>query len=208
MTRFGTLKRALIKVGVAAAIGCMQVSPGIAGVEDSVFFISADGSSVAFDVHDVSRREVLDRLLTSNSIELEWVDAAAGDERISGAFRGSTDAVLQRLLAQTDFVAVYDRDGDNTRIARLIIVGKAASRSKSMQLAGEKPATGLPATLQPPALTPVEGTAELKPPSPQDLATPLFVPAPPGTAAPVLVPHSGAGVTLPLLAAPGGKPAQ
>ena len=127
MTRFGTLKRALIKVGFAAAIGCMQASPGIAGVQDSVFFINPDGSNVAFDVRDVSRREVLDRLLTSKSIELEWVDAAAGDERISGAFRGSTDDVLQRLLAQTDFVVVYGRDGDKTRIARLIIVGKAAS---------------------------------------------------------------------------------
>ena len=207
MTRLGTLKRALIKVGFAAAIGCMQASPGIAGVQDSVFFINPDGSNVAFDVRDVSRREVLDRLLTSKSIELEWVDAAAGDERISGAFRGSTDDVLQRLLAQTDFVVVYGRDGDKTRIARLIIVGKAASRSKSAQL-GEKPATALPGTPQPPALTPVGGTAEFKPPTPQDLATPLFVPAPAGTAAPTLVPPSGAGVALPLLAPPGGKPVQ
>src|SRR6185295_19156490 len=104
MTRLGTFRRTLIKVGFAAAIGCLQASPGMTDVQDSVFFISPDGSNVAFDVRNVSRREVLDRLLTNRSIELEWIDAAVGDERISGSFKGSPDTVLQRLLAQTDFV--------------------------------------------------------------------------------------------------------
>ena len=141
MNRLSGFNRALIGLGVAAAIGCMLTGPGSAGVQDSVFFVSPDGGNVAFDVRDVSRREVLHRLLNSKAVELEWVDRAYADERISGAFNGSTDAVLQRLLAQTDFVAVYDRDGGKARIARLIIVGKAASPSKSVGLQGTSLAT-------------------------------------------------------------------
>lgn len=214
MNRLSGFNRALIRLGVVAAIGCLLTGPGFAGVQDSVFFVSPDGGNVAFDVRDVSRREVLHRLLNSKAIELEWVDPAYADERISGAFNGSTDAVLQRLLAQTDFVAVYDRDGGKSRIARLIIVGKAASPSKSVGLQGtvglqatNAPASLLappptPAAAEAPAFKPASGSIALTSPSPADLAVPLIVPAPAGTKAPVLVPPSAADLARPLFVPP------
>jgi hypothetical protein len=187
----------------------MQASPGFAGVQDSVFFISPDGSNIAFDVREVSRREVLDRLLVSRAIELDWVDSGFGDEKISGVFKGSADSVLQRLLAQTDFVAVYDRNGEKSRIARLIIVGKASSQSKQATvpaLPGIEANTPLSTGDGPaPPLKPVSGAADFTLPSPRDLAMPLFVPAPPGTPAPTLVPPSAADAALPLFKPPETK---
>src|SRR5439155_18613137 len=105
--------------------------PGVAGVQESSFYISPDGNSVAFDVREVSRREVLNRLLRTKSIEQEWIDSAFADEPISGSFRGSADAILRRLLAQTNYVVVYGRDGDQSRIGRLIILGKSTSQRPS-----------------------------------------------------------------------------
>jgi hypothetical protein len=194
--------RALIGLGLAASIGCAAASPAIAGIQDSIFFTSPDGSSVAFDVHDVSRREVLNRLLTGKAIELEWVDAAFAEERISGTFKGSADSVLQRLLAQSDFVAVYDRSGDKSRIARLIIVGKASTQSKSPGPPKMHLATPPTAAQQAPVLRPVSGPADFTPPSPTELAITLIRPAPLGMAPPAVVPPSAADTALPLFVPP------
>ena len=203
MKVFSSIGRALIGLGFVGAIGCMQAGPSFAGVQDSVFFISPDGGNVAFDVRDVSRREVLGQLLRSKAIELEWVDSTFAEERISGAFKGSTDAVLQRLLAQTDFVVVYARDGDQSRIARLIVVGKTAASPKSVELSGTNRGAAPPPAGHVPGFTPATGTIALTPPSPADLAGPLFVPAPAGTAAPALIPPSEADKVLPPLISQG-----
>jgi hypothetical protein len=219
MTRLGGFHRAWIRLGVVAAIGSMLTGSGSAGIQDSMFFVDPDGSRVAFDVRDVSRREVLHRLLSSKSVVLEWVDQAFANERISGAFNGSIDAVLQGLLAQTDFVAVYDRDGGKSRIARLIIVGKAASPSRSAALQGTiapapsptlAPSPTIPAfapappptAAQAPALQPVSGSIALAPPSPADLAVPLITPAPAGMMPPALVPPSAADLARPIFVPP------
>jgi hypothetical protein len=204
MSKSSGLGRALIGLGLAAVVGCMQAtSSGVAGIHDSIFFTSPDGSSVAFDVRDVSRREVLDRLLVGRAIELEWIDTVFADERISGAFKGTTDSVLQRLLAQSDYVVVYDRKGDKPRIARLIIVGKASSPSKSAGLPGIVGLATPPSTAdQAPALKPVSGPADFTPPSPADQAMTLIRPAPAGMAAPVLVPPSPAEAAKPLFVPP------
>lgn len=195
-------KRVLIGLGLVAVTWCVQANRGSAGIPDSIFFTSPDGSSVTFDVRDVSRREVLDRLLTGKGIELEWIDAAFADERISGAFRGSTESVLQRLLAQSDYVAVYDRKGDKSRIARLIIVGRTASESKPAGFPKLELATPSPTAGQAPALRPVSGPASFTPPSPADLAITLIRPAPAGMAAPALVPPSAAEAAMPLFVPP------
>ena len=189
MNRLSGFYRTLIGLGIVALIGCMLTAPGSAGVEDSVFSVSHDGNNVAFDVRDVSRREVLQRLLQSRAIEVEWVDAAYADERISGAFNGSPDAVLQRLLAQTDFVAAYNRDGGLSRITRLIIVGKATSSSKFVGLQGTIAA----------AATPKPRSITIAPPTPADLMTPLYIPVSPGTVTPPLVAPLAVDKSLPLL---------
>jgi hypothetical protein len=201
----------------------------LAGVQDSVFSVGADGT-VAFDVRDVARRDVLQRLVQGRAVELEWVDPTFADERITGVFNGSADAVLQRLLAQTDFVAVYDRQGGKPRIARLIIVGKAASPGKAVTLQGtitplpQSPgppsSTGPPAAapdLVPPplltapptgagteasALKPASGPVSVALPSPSDLAVRLIAPAPAGAKAPALVPPSAAERAFPYFVPP------
>ena len=160
MKRLRAFNRTLIGLGVVVAMGCLLAGRGSAGVQDGAFSISSDGGgNVAFEVRDLSRREVLQRLLQSRGIVLEGVDPAFAEERISGAFYGSIDAVLQRLLAQTNFVAVYKREGGTSRIARVIIVGKAASL----------PTSGLPGPRAPPLLAPPPPPL----PSPADLARPL-----------------------------------
>jgi len=194
MDRFTGFNRA-IRLGRVVAIGCMLAGSASADVQDSVFFVSPDGDNVAFDVRDVPRREVLNRLLTSKAIVLEWVDQAFADERISGAFNGSIDGVLQRLLAQADFVAAYDREGGTSRITRLTIVGKTSSTSKasSTSKSVELQETTLPAP------EPKAGSIKITPPTPADLATPLYIPVPAGTVPPPLVAPLAADRSLPLL---------
>src|SRR4249920_2972490 len=132
----GTNGRVLLAVSIVAAIGCASAGPTFAGIQDSVFFIAPGGTSVAFDVRDVPRREVVDRLLAGRAIAHEWLDDALADERISGTFNGGAEAVLQKLLAPTNFVVVYERGGDTPRISRLIVIGKATGQQKAPELAG------------------------------------------------------------------------
>jgi len=205
-------KRPLIKLGALALMSCMQSGPGIAGARESTFYVSPDGLEVVFDVHDVSRREVLDRLLYSQAIEHEWVDAAFAEERISGTFKGSTDTVLQRLLAQANFVAVHAPDGDG--LVRLIIVGRAMPQPNPAGAGGTPPrnvtdtplatpppvADGQAAAMAPPA--PGSVAPALVPPSSSDRELPLVVPVP-RMAAPPLVPPSSSAAAHPLPPPPG-----
>jgi hypothetical protein len=223
MSRLCSFNRALVRLAMLAATVWSLAGPVSAGVQDSVFSVDADGN-VAFDVRDVARRDVLQRLVQGRAVELEWVDPAFADERITGVFNGNVDAVLQRLLAQTDFVAVYDRQGGKPRIARLIIVGKAASSGKAVTLQGtiapapQSPgppsSTGLPAAA--PALVPPPGPAEapalrppsrsiaVTPPSPEDLARPFYRLPPPDMRPPAFVPPPNNA--LPLLVPRGPMP--
>lgn len=198
--RFG-LRRAAIGLGFAAALAAMQAGASLAGVQDSVFFVSPDGSDVAFDVRDVTRREVLSRLLRSEAVELEWGDSALAEERITGAFKGTIEAVLQRLLAQTDYVVIYANDGARPRIARLIILGKGGAPSQTIELPkpipgmitgtdeAPKPTPGVPLTLMPPPPA-VHAPQPLIAAPPASAALPLA--PPPSTA-----PHPLAVPTLP-----------
>jgi hypothetical protein len=186
------MRRAAIGLGFVAAFAAMHAGASLAGVQDSVFFISPDGSHVAFDVRDVPRREVLSRLLRGEAVELEWGDSAMAEERITGAFKGTIEAVLQRLLAQTDYVVIYANDGGRSRIARLIIVGKGGAPSQTIQLpkpapsiitgAGEAPklAPGTPIYLTPPPparpLVPAPAEAPMALPLPSAAAHPLSIP--------------------------------
>jgi hypothetical protein len=219
-----SFNRALVRLAIVAATAWSLAGPVSAGVQDSVFSVGADGT-VAFDVRDVARRDVLQRLVQGRAVELEWVDPAFADERITGVFNGSVDAVLQRLLAQTDFVAVYDRQAEKPRIARLIIVGKAASPGKAVTLQGTiaplPQAPGTPSSAGPPAAAPAlvppqppptEAPASrppsrsiaMTPPSPEDLARPFYRLPPPDLRPPAFVPPPNNA--LPLLVPRGPMP--
>ena len=181
MRTLHALAGALVALGIVAGIGGVPVGPAFAGIRESAFFIAPGGASVAFDVRNVPRREVVDRLLAGRAVVLEWLDEALADEPITGVFNGSAEAVLQRLLAQTNFVVVYDRSGDQPRISRLTILGKAAKQHRAPALAGPGPLPA-PGTMAPAAAVPA-------PP-----VTPLLIPPPPSdkAAPPPILPSAGA----------------
>ena len=193
-------------LGIVAGIGGMAVGPGFAGTRESAFFIAPGGANVVFDVRDVPRREVVDRLLAGRSILLEWLDDTVADEPVTGTFNGSAEAVLQRLLAQTNFVVVYDRSGDQPRISRLTILGKAAKQHRAPDLAGPGPLPPPGAPAPAPAVsTPPAATAPAPiPPPPGDIFFPLR-PPPADTTPPKLVPMSSTEAP-PLMPAAGAKP--
>jgi hypothetical protein len=224
------LAGALVALGIVAGIGGMPVGPASAGIRESAFFIAPGGASVVFDVRDVPRREVVDRLLAGRAVVLEWLDDALADESITGVFNGSAEAVLQRLLAQANFVVVYDRSGDQPRISRLTILGKAAKQHRAPDLAGPGPLPA-PGTTAPAAAVPAPPvTPLLIPPPPSDKAAPppmlpsaaatppnlVPLPPPPGdiffplrpppadTTPPKLVPMSSTEAP-PLVPAPGAR---
>jgi hypothetical protein len=175
------LAATLMALGIVAGIGGMPVEPAFAGVRESAFFVAPGGASVVFDVRDVPRRQVVERLLAGRAVVLEWLDDTLADEPITGVFNGNAEAVLQRLLAQTNFVVVYDRSGDQPRISRLTILGKAAKPHRAPELAGPGP---LPAPSAPP-------TAAAVPAPP---ASPMLIPPPSSdrAAPPPMLPSAGA----------------
>src|SRR5262245_16718447 len=201
-------------VGLAA---CLLSGLALAGHQDSRFDVSPDGTLVDFDVQDVPRRDVLDRLFAAAAIEVRWIGSSFGDERISGKFSGPAASVARQLLAQTSFVLVHG-DGDQAaRVIRVVVVGPARGEQSSAALAaltaalpGE--AAGPPAhgpgqmplsestrggeavgPVRPRAgavglpLVPSGAQAPRLVPPPPDMALPLTPPRP-GAAAPPLVP--------------------
>jgi len=111
---------------VAAACGCIvSLNLAVAGIQDSRFDFSADGVNVEFEVRNVPRREVLNRLFADTGIEIKWINAAFADEAMSGTFSGAADIVARQLLAQMNFVIVNDDGSDGPRMTRLIVVGPA-----------------------------------------------------------------------------------
>jgi hypothetical protein len=96
----------MLWAGACSGLICANVA--FAAVQDSRFEFSADGTSVDFDVRDVSRREVLSRLFAGTDIEVKWVSSAFADEPMSGRFNGTSAAVARQLLGQTNFVIVHD----------------------------------------------------------------------------------------------------
>jgi hypothetical protein len=106
-----------------------------AGVQDSRFEFSSDGTSVDFDVRDTSRREVPNQFFAGTDIEIQWTNTAFADQRISGKFSGTPTAVLQQLLAQSNFVIVRDGSGDTSRVVRVIIDGPTRREQSSAGLA-------------------------------------------------------------------------
>jgi hypothetical protein len=117
-----------------ACSGLVGVNLALAGVEDSRFEFSADGASVEFDVRDTSRRDVLNQLFAGSDLEIVWINAAFGDERIRGKFTGTPAAVARQLLVKTIFVIVHDRDGERSRVVRLVVVGPALGEQSSAGL--------------------------------------------------------------------------
>jgi hypothetical protein len=129
-----TLDVLLCTLCAGACCGLLGLDLAVAGVEDSRFEFSPDGASVEFDVRDTSRREVLSQLFAGSDLEITWINAAFAAERIRGKFTGTPAAVARQLLAQTNFVIVYD-GGETSRAVRLLVVGPAQGEQSSAGLA-------------------------------------------------------------------------
>jgi hypothetical protein len=113
---------------IAAAV---SASMALAAAESSRFDISA-GGAVEFDVRDVSRRDVMERLFAGTGIALKWTNPAFADAPISGQWNGTRAAVVRQMLTGTNFVIEYD---DKARLSRVIIVGPAATDAEPASLA-------------------------------------------------------------------------
>jgi hypothetical protein len=197
MKRSGERVRGLMKFGAFAMILSIHAAASTAGLHESTFSVSPDGTTVAFEVRDVSRREVVARLLQGKAIEVEWIDLSLADERINGVFKGKLDSVLQLLVAKINSVVVYDRHSDKTRISKIIFVGKPTAQLKSSEpveietgkagagrteppvaMAGQQ---GMQPILVPPSLAdkagpPMSASVPSSPPTPAHSVPPLVFP--------------------------------
>jgi hypothetical protein len=126
-----TLKILVAALCAAAGSGSMPAG-AFAAVQDSRFEFTADGADVDFDVRNVPRRDVLDRLFADTGIEIKWLSSSFAAEPISGQFNGAPSSVVRQLLAKTNFVIAYD---DESRVSRVIIVGPATGEQASAGVA-------------------------------------------------------------------------
>ena len=131
MNAVRTLKILVAALCAAAGSGSM-LAAALAAVQDSRFEFTADGADVDFDVRNVPRRDVLDRLFADTGIEFKWLSSSFAGEPISGQFTGAPSSVVRQLLAKTNFVIAYD---DESRVSRVIIVGPATGEQASAGLA-------------------------------------------------------------------------
>lgn len=122
----------LVRALCVGAGGLTFADQAFAAVQDSRFEFTADGADVDFDVRNVPRRDVLDRLFADTGIEFKWLSSSFAAEPISGQFNGAPSSVVRQLLAKTNFVIAYD---DKSRLSRVIIVGPATGEQASTGLA-------------------------------------------------------------------------
>jgi hypothetical protein len=130
MRKLWTLSKLFARFCMGAGGGFVCANLAFAGMQDSRFGIDSDGTNVDFDVRETSRREVLDRVFAHSGVEITWLNAAFGDELITGTFSGTPSAVARRLLAQTNFVMIYGGD-DKSRVSRVLIIGKGEMGQRS-----------------------------------------------------------------------------
>jgi hypothetical protein len=163
------------------------------GIAESRLAIGPDG--VEFDLREVPRREVLERLFAGLGIKLEWGSRAVADDPISGRYHGTRSSVARQLLEHTNFIVEYGRVNDKSQVVRVRVLGRAA---------GGKPPSGFAAletALQResvPEVSPESGGL----PAPVAKPNPDFVPKP-AAGGPVPVPQATAGAhAIPIPSAP------
>jgi hypothetical protein len=208
-----TLDVLLATLCAAVCSGWVGLNLALAGVEDSRFEFSPDGTSVEFDVRDTSRRDVLNQLFAGSDLEIVWINAAFGDERIRGKFTGTPAAVARQLLARTNFVIVHDASAEQSRVVRLVVVGPAQGEQSSAGLAALTAAIKPVSKPKEPEESEAVGGAPVRPEPARGLKPQLAGTAPmigegpkatPKGAAPVptgAAPARGEGQRLPLTAA-------
>jgi len=193
------------------------VQPGSAeeaGAKTAALQVSQSNATVTLDVNGTTRRAVLGQLFNGSNISFEWLDAPAGDVAITGRFSGTAGEIARKLLSDTDFVVVYEKNGGQTqRISRVVIVGPSSGQPNATALAALERAsvdTPSPKSAAPPAPVASNMDVPLRPVLDADAKIDI-VPPPPGIVLPPLTPPADAtaptltptGSAPPLLVAPG-----
>lgn len=178
----------VVRVILGFAVAHVLTEAVSAGVEDSRFEISPNGSEVVLELRDVPRRYVLERLFAGNGPAIEWANSDIRDELVGGNYSGSRWAVARQLLEATDFILTTRVVNGETRIVRVLILGKAntdklASGSTALDRSfAENKFVQEANNLPPPVAIPNEG---------------LVPPVTPGGPTPTLSHGTGASATAP-----------
>ena len=120
-----TFVRPAIMLGHIAVASLTLSGPSWAAVEQSRF--ETNGNSVRYELREVSRKDVLERLFASQGIAVEWKDKSVADELVTGRYDGTVSSVARQLLTGTDFVLRYDMSQGKSRIVRVLVLGRAAT---------------------------------------------------------------------------------
>jgi len=114
-----------------AGTGCIWLSFSVAAevANDAVSLRSSDGQ-VTLEANGAARREVFERFFAERDIRIDWLDAVFASEGIEGTFAGTTGQVVRKLLADANFVIVFNTDARPDRephILRVVVIGRAAA---------------------------------------------------------------------------------
>jgi hypothetical protein len=174
-----TFARTLDVLRVAACSSLLVAGSTGAGLADIRLEFSSDGK-VDFEVRDTPRREALKQLFSDSAVEIKWISAAFAEQRIGGKFSGTPVAVVQQLLAGTNFVLVYRDENEVSRVVQLVIVGPSTRELSSTGLvalaAAIKPVSQPDGPAKPDAI----GRGVMPPESDGVPSTPPFAGADPG----------------------------
>jgi hypothetical protein len=89
--------------------------------------VRSNPKDVNVAARDSTRRQIFERLFTARGIRVDWVDESLAEEVMPGSFEGPTDRILRSVLAQTNFIIVYQSPYGEPRLSRIIILGRASA---------------------------------------------------------------------------------
>jgi hypothetical protein len=121
----------LLAVGIAAFFDSAAV---LAEQSVSPITLSTDGKQFTLTVIGATRRKILEQLFVERGIEVDWLDENLAEDAIQGSFRGQMPYIARKVLASTNFVIVYDTDGEEPRMLRIIVIGRVGEDSPARKI--------------------------------------------------------------------------
>jgi hypothetical protein len=85
--------------------------------------VTGHDGGMALDAGGASRREVLSRLFAGREVEIEWRNEAFANERVRDRLSGPPTELARLLLARVSYLMIYDTDGEEPRLARIVVFG-------------------------------------------------------------------------------------
>ncbi len=103
-------------------------------VSKTALSLRSDGSRVTLEFSGTTRRQVVERLLATSGIAVDWLDPAYAAELIKGRYVGSLEEIVDWLLSSTSYVAAYDMSGSAPRMTGVVIHGGSSPSSNERTL--------------------------------------------------------------------------